>query len=79
MKNNIQKGFGPTKSSWNDITQRKKAELALKESEKKYKSILNSAYNGILLISDKGEIQFWNKAAEKIFGYKKEDVIENKD
>jgi PAS domain S-box-containing protein len=57
------------------ITKRKNAENARKESENKFRAITESAKDGVILINEKGKIDLWNPAAEKIFGYTKEDVI----
>ncbi|MEI6091392.1 MAG: PAS domain S-box protein [bacterium] len=59
-----------------DITDRKRAEEAVRESEEKFSKIGNSALDGVIMINDKGRIEFWNPAAEKIFGYSKEEVID---
>jgi PAS domain-containing protein len=44
----------------------------LVESEAKSKSILEAAVDGIIIISDRGMIESFNPAAEKIFGYARE-------
>lgn len=62
-------------SSINDITERKKAEQALIESEEKLKVITQSAMDGIILMNNEGNISYWNPAAEKIFGYKHQEVL----
>ncbi len=58
-----------------DITERKKSEQELKDSENKFKSVLQSAKDSIILANKKGEIIFWNQHAEKTFGYKEIEVI----
>ena len=56
-----------------DITEAKKAEKELKESEEKYKTIIE-AFPDIIMISDlKGNIIFGNSALEKITGISPED------
>ncbi|MFH1050631.1 MAG: PAS domain S-box protein [bacterium] len=52
-----------------DITERKEIEEALKENEEKFRTISDSAQDAIIMIDNHGNISFWNKAAEKIFGY----------
>ena len=49
-------------------------ERELRESEEKFKIIGNSANNAIVMIDDNGNITFWNKAAEKMFGYTVEEA-----
>lgn len=58
-----------------DITGRKKMEESLKESEEKFRVIVNSALDAIVMTDDSGNITFWNTAAEKIFGYPEADVL----
>jgi len=57
-----------------DITKRKKVEEDLKISEEKFKKISSSANDAIIQMNNKGEIVFWNPAAEKLFGYTWEEV-----
>ena len=52
-----------------DITERKCAEAALKESEEKFRSVTQSANDAIITSDSSGIITDWNDAAEKIFGY----------
>ena len=58
-----------------DITERKEIELAHKESEIKFKEIINQINDGIVVFDKKGEIIIWNRGAEHIFGIKTEDAI----
>ena len=58
-----------------DISERKKAELLLKESEEKFRTLTSSAMDAILMINHLGQITYWNDASEKIFGYKSNEVI----
>ena len=57
-----------------DVSERKRVELALKESEEKFRRITNSAQDAIIMIDDQERIVYWNKAAEKIFGFTKEEI-----
>ncbi|RLD68630.1 MAG: hypothetical protein DRI95_02430 [Bacteroidetes bacterium] len=57
-----------------EITEYKKSEQLLKESEERFKAISNSANDGIVLMDNYGKVTFWNYAAEKIFDYKKEEI-----
>jgi PAS domain S-box-containing protein len=52
-----------------DITERKRAEEKLSESEVKYRSILQSATDAIVTADNNGIIIGWNSGAERIFGY----------
>jgi two-component system, sporulation sensor kinase E len=52
-----------------DLTQRKLAEAALRDSEHRFRSIADCAQDGIAVMDDDGRIVFWNAAAERMFGY----------
>lgn len=56
-------------SSGEDVTERKQAEEILRESEEKLRIIADTAQDAIIIVDNGGIISFWNKAAEKIFGY----------
>lgn len=58
-----------------DITRRKAAEQALKESEERFRSISSSINDALLTIDDKGTITFLNDAAVKIFGHSKKEAL----
>jgi PAS domain S-box-containing protein len=58
-----------------DITERKRFENALVESERKFRSISASVHDAMLTVNNKGAITFWNKGAKKIFGYHEAEVI----
>ncbi|MFQ5603804.1 MAG: PAS domain S-box protein [bacterium] len=64
-----------TLSSGIDITERKRTEEALRESEAQNQAIVNTAADGIIIIDAKGLVTSFNAAAEKIFGYKKAEII----
>jgi PAS domain S-box-containing protein len=46
----------------------------LRASELRFRSVVQSASDAIILADDKAKIMFWNKAAEAIFGYKEEEI-----
>lgn len=58
-----------------DITPQKKAELSLKESEKKYRELIENLNEGILVFDDKGTITLANPALCHILGYNTEELI----
>src|SRR5712692_7902624 len=58
-----------------DITERKRAEEGLRASQERKDAILKSAVDGIITIDHQGKIVEFNPAAEKIFGYTREEVI----
>jgi len=45
-----------------------------RESEKKFRLVLNSLPDAVALINDRGETIFWNNTAESIFGYTEEEM-----
>jgi len=55
--------------------ERKKVKEALKESEERYRSLMQTASDAIISFDSQGKIVFWNKAAEGIFGYSTDEVI----
>ncbi|MFK7801493.1 MAG: PAS domain S-box protein [Anaerolineae bacterium] len=58
-----------------DITEQKRSETRIKESEALKSGILTTALDGIISIDHLGKIIEFNPAAEAIFGHKKADVI----
>lgn len=61
----------------NDITEKRKIEEALRQSEQTSRLIVSSSLDAIIFIDSEGVIFFWNRQAEKLFGWKQEEV-ENK-
>jgi PAS domain S-box-containing protein len=58
-----------------DITENKKAALALRESEAKLRAITEATQEAILMMDAEGKISFWNPAAESIFGFSQVEAI----
>jgi len=58
-----------------DITEQRRAEQALREREQHVHAILETALDAIVSIDHKGLVQEWNPAAERIFGYKREEAL----
>ncbi len=59
----------------NKTFERKRTEKALQESEEKLKAITASAKDAIIMMDYRGDITFWNKAAENMFGYSVKEAI----
>ena len=58
-----------------DITARKRTEVALRTSELRWRSIIDAAVDGIIVIDSKGRIEAFNRGAERLFGYQTLEVI----
>lgn len=57
-----------------DITDRKRAEQLLRESEERVRGILESLPAGVSVVNQDGKIEFMNKTASELSGYAKEDL-----
>jgi PAS domain S-box-containing protein len=58
-----------------DITERRKTEQALRESEDRISGIINSAMDAVISVDDGQRIILFNAAAEKMFRYSAAEVI----
>jgi len=56
-----------------DITERKRAEEALRESEEKYRTLVENASESILIAQD-GRLKFVNRMASDISGYSEQEL-----
>ncbi len=64
--------------SYTDITEKKKSQDALIQSELNNRLIMNAALDAIITIDKAGLITFWNPQAEKVFGWKANEVLGRK-
>ncbi|MFQ5956966.1 MAG: HD domain-containing phosphohydrolase [Candidatus Brocadiales bacterium] len=53
---------------------RKRAEEEMRDSEEKFRTISASAQDAIIMRDNKEKISYWNEAAERIFGYSREEA-----
>lgn len=58
-----------------DITERKRADEALRGSEARMGGIINSAMDAIISVNNQQRIVLFNRAAEKMFRYSAEEVL----
>jgi len=61
-----------------DITFRKQAETALRESEEKFRVMSESSYDALIMIDAEDIIHFWSSAAERMFLYSSEEALGQK-
>ena len=71
----VQLETGENVMACEDITERKQAEAALKESEGKYRAILNSIEEGYYEVDLAGNFTFFNNFLVKSLGYTKEELM----
>jgi PAS domain S-box-containing protein len=58
-----------------DISGQKAAAEALRESEARKTAILETSLDAIVSIDHKGIVREWNSAAQRIFGYRREEAL----
>jgi PAS domain S-box-containing protein len=58
-----------------DISQRKKAELALREAEAKYAAVVENSLEGIVILQD-GMLKFVNSIYSTLMGYTSDELLE---
>jgi PAS domain S-box-containing protein len=58
-----------------EITERQRVEDALRESEERYRHIINAAADAIISIDEQGLVREFNFAAEQTFGFTKAELL----
>ena len=58
-----------------DITERKKTEFEIIRAREYTENLIETAQDAIVCIDEKGKITIWNKWAEKVFGYSKNEIM----
>ena len=61
--------------SFHDITERKRAEEVLRDSNEKLTALFQSSPMAIITLDPDGNVTFWNPAAEKMFGWKEKEAV----
>jgi PAS domain S-box-containing protein len=64
-----------TRSYMWDITDRKKSEEAVRESERRFRSVVEYSHDGIVIVDDKFKVTYCNDELGQILGYVHEDII----
>ena len=60
---------------WQMVTNLKQIKGDLEKSQSQLQAIIHNAMDGIITISETGEILGFNPAAEQIFGYEQQDIL----
>ncbi len=60
---------------YSDVTKRMQAEIALRESEEKFRNIVETANEGIMIADSKQNTTFVNNAFAKMLGYRPSELI----
>lgn len=68
-------GFAGTLGVVVNINERKRIEEALRNSEKRFRAIVDSAREAIVMADDEEKISLFNPAAEKMFGYSRKEAV----
>jgi PAS domain S-box-containing protein len=58
-----------------DLTERRAAEKALRESSERMRAVVETAVDGVILIDAFGNILMFNPACQRLFGYRAYEVI----
>jgi PAS domain S-box-containing protein len=67
--------FVQSRSTMYDISARKQAEIALRESEERYRTTITAMSEGILMLDEDGKVRICNAAAERILGLTAEQIM----
>lgn len=58
-----------------DVTERRQAAEALRESEERLHTITDAALDAIVMMDAEGKVAYWSAAAERMFGYRRREIL----
>lgn len=58
-----------------EIAERKSAEKALRESEERFRAVVESASDAVICIERPGVVYLWNRKSEEMFGYSAAEAL----
>lgn len=61
-----------------DITEQRQVLQALAENEAKIRAMSEASQDGLIMLDDQGRVAFWNRSAEGIFGYSRQEALGRK-
>nr|CRH07994.1 Protein of unknown function. putative Histidine kinase [Candidatus Magnetococcus massalia] len=62
-------------ASGEDITEKRKVQERLMESEARFRKMASAAQDAIIEVDEMDRILYWNRSAERMFGHQKEQVF----
>lgn len=62
-------------TEFRDLTERRRAEAELQDSQEMFQAIGAAARDAIVMIDNEGRIAYWSRAGEGILGYRQEDIL----
>jgi len=58
-----------------DVTEQRRAALAVADSERRYRQLTEATLDGIIVVDQDERISLFNPAAERMFGYRADEVL----
>ncbi len=58
-----------------DLTKRRRTKQALRDHEAEMRALLETAISGVICADERGIIELFNPAAERMFGYRAEEIL----
>jgi PAS domain S-box-containing protein len=72
----LERSIRYTIDQWKTLHELQRQQVELRASELRFRSVVQSAADAIILADDNGKIIFWNEGAERLFGYSEEEILE---